>query len=65
MTPLLKLLAPVALGLAAALPFAPRTDATAPPQDGEEAPRRAVLVTGASTGIGRRTAEVLVSVIPG
>ncbi len=59
-----KLLALVALGLAAAIPLATRSSGAAPAaQDGgeaSEAARRAVLVTGASTGIGRRTAEVLV-----
>jgi len=63
MTRLPKLLALVVLGFAAAIPLATRSSGAAPaPQDAGEATetaRRAVLVTGASSGIGLRTAEVL------
>lgn len=58
-----KLLLLVALGLAAASTLAARSpEAAARSQEGADAaaPRRAVLVTGASSGIGRRTAEVFV-----
>ena len=56
MTRILLVVAALAWSLVCQAPSAPQPPAAAA---GQPAPQRAVLVTGASSGIGRRTAEVL------
>ena len=56
MTRILLVVAALAWSLACQTPSAPPPPAAAA---GQPAPQRAVLITGASSGIGRRTAEVL------